>query len=193
MPNWCSTAYAIEGDAKEVKSLYDLMNELQKQKEPSVPNGSGTAWLGCLVDALGENWKNVFCRGSWYDLEFDGRVLTFNTETAWSPCNEMFDMVCKKYPTLSYFYRSEEPGMALYFTNDKEGRYFQDRFVVELCTHEEEYYTEYFPDLQSMYEWLEDIRDMQVQSMQDVDAIVKQWQKEYADAYCHIHEYKIPD
>ena len=193
MPNWCSTAYAIEGDAKEVKSLYDLMNELQKQKEPSVPNGSGTAWLGCLVDALGENWKNVFCRGSWYDLEIDGRVLTFNTETAWSPCNEMFDMVCKKYPTLSYFYRSEEPGMALYFTNDKEGRYFQDRFVVELCTHEEEYYTEYFPDLQSMYEWLEDIRDMQVQSMQDVDAIVKQWQKEYADAYCHIHEYKIPD
>lgn len=48
MPNWCSTAYAIEGDAKEVKSLYDLMNELQKQKEPSVPNGFGTAWLGCL-------------------------------------------------------------------------------------------------------------------------------------------------
>ncbi len=48
MPNWCSTAYAIEGDAKEVKSLYDLMNELQKQKEPSVPNGFGTAWLRCL-------------------------------------------------------------------------------------------------------------------------------------------------
>lgn len=193
MPNWCSTAYTIEGDAKEVKSLYDLMNELQKQKEPSVPNGFGTAWLGCLVDALGENWEKVYCRGSWYDLEFDGRVLTFDTETAWSPCNEMFDMVCKKYPTLSYFYRSEEPGMALYRTNDEEGRYFQDRFVVELCTPEEEYYTEYFPNLQSMYEWLEDICDMQVQSMQDVDTIVKQWQKEYADAYCHIHEYKIPD
>lgn len=169
------------------------MNELQKQKKPSVPNGFGTAWLGCLVDALGENWKNVFCRGSWYDLEFDGRVLTFNTETAWSPCNEMFDMVCEKYPTLNYFYRSEEPGMALYFTNDKEGRYFQDRFVVELCTHEEEYYTEYFPDLQSMYEWLEDICDVQVQSMLDVNAMVGQWQKEYADAYCHIHEYKISD
>jgi len=193
MPNWCSTAYAIEGDAKEVKSLYDLMSGLQKQKEPSIPNDYGSAWLGSLVDALGEDWKKVYCRGSWYDMEFDGRVLTFNTETAWSPCNEMFDTVCKKYPTLSYYYRSEEPGMALYFTNDKEGRYFQDRFIVELCTPEEEYYTEYFPDLQSMYEWLEDISDMQVQSMQDVDAIVKQWQKEYADAYCYIHEYKIND
>ena len=65
-----------------LKSLYDLMNELQKQKEPYVPNDFGTAWLGCLVDALMKNWKNVFCRGSWYDLQFDGRVLTFNTETA---------------------------------------------------------------------------------------------------------------
>lgn len=25
MPNWCSTAYAIEGDAQEIKKLYELM------------------------------------------------------------------------------------------------------------------------------------------------------------------------
>lgn len=193
MPNWCSTAYAIEGDANELQSLYELMEKLQERTEPSVPNGFGTAWLGCLVNALGEDWEKVFCRGSWYDLEFNGQVLTFNTETAWSPCNETLDVVCKKYPSLNYLYRSEEPGMALYYTNDEEGRYFSDRFCVEVCTSEEEYYTEYFTDLQSVYEWLEKICDMQIQSQQDVDAIVKRWQKEHADAYCHIHEYQIPD
>lgn len=193
MPNWCSTAYAIEGDANELQSLYELMKKLQERKEPSVPNGFGTAWLGCLVDALGEDWEKVFCRGSWYDLEFNGQVLTFSTETAWSPCNETLDAVCKKYPSLNYLYRSEEPGMALYYTNDEEGRYFSDRFCVEVCTSEEEYYTEYFTDLQSVYEWLEKICDMQIQSQQDVDAIVKRWQKEHADAYCYIHEYQIPD
>lgn len=57
MPNWCSTAYAIEGNAKELTNLYELMKNLQEQKEPSVSNGFGTAWLGCLVDALGENWE----------------------------------------------------------------------------------------------------------------------------------------
>lgn len=36
MPNWCSTAYVVEGDAQEVKSLYELMNGLQERKEPSV-------------------------------------------------------------------------------------------------------------------------------------------------------------
>lgn len=193
MPNWCSTAYAIEGDANELQSLYELMKKLQERQEPSVPNGFGTTWLGCLVDALGENWEKVYCRGSWYDLEFNGKVLTFNTETAWSPCNKTLDEVCKKYPTLSYLYRSEEPGMVLYYTNDEEGRFFSDRFYVEVCTPEEEYYTEYFTDLQSVYEWLEKISDMQVQSQQDVDTIVKQWQKEYADAYCYIHEYQISD
>ena len=193
MPNWCSTAYAIEGNAKELKKLYDLMNGLQERKEPSVPNGFGTAWLGCLVDALGENWENVHCRGDWYNLQFDGNVLTFNTETAWSPCNEVFDRVCEKYPTLHYFYQSEEPGMGLYCTNDEDGKHFPDRFYVDVCISEEEYYTEYFSDLQSVYDWLEGICDMQVRSMQDVNAIVGQWQKEYEFACCLIHEYQISE
>lgn len=54
MPNWCSTAYVIDGDAKEVKQLYELMKGLEERKTPSVENGFGTTWLGCLVDALGK-------------------------------------------------------------------------------------------------------------------------------------------
>ena len=55
MPNWCSTAYVIEGDAQEIKSLYELMKDLQDRKTPAVKNGFGTSWLGCLVDALGKD------------------------------------------------------------------------------------------------------------------------------------------
>ena len=75
MPNWCSTAYAIEGDAKEIKSLYELMKRLEDMEKPSVENGFGTTWLGCLVDALGKDWHNVHCRGSWSCLELEGDVL----------------------------------------------------------------------------------------------------------------------
>lgn len=102
-------------------------------------------------------------------------------------------MVCEKYSALRYYYQSEEPGMGLYCTNDGEGKYFPDRFYVDVCTSEEEYDTGYFTDLQSVYEWLEYIFDVQVQSMQDVNAIVEQRQKEYADAYCHIHECQISE
>ena len=53
MPNWCSTAYVIEGDAQEIKSLYELMKRFAGQKNACRENGFGTSWLGCLVDALG--------------------------------------------------------------------------------------------------------------------------------------------
>lgn len=32
MPNWCSSAYVIEGDAKEIKSLYELMKNWKTWK-----------------------------------------------------------------------------------------------------------------------------------------------------------------
>ena len=114
------------------------MKDLEKRQKPSVQNGFGTTWLGCLVEALGESWEKIYCRGTWDNLKFNGEVLTFNTETAWSPCNEMFDMVCEKYPTLRYFYQSEEPGMCEYWTNDDEGKYFPDRYYVDVCTSEED-------------------------------------------------------
>ena len=167
------------------------MKDLEKRQKPSVQKGFGTTWLGCLVEALGESWEKIYCRGTWDNLKFNGEVLTFNTETAWSPCNEMFDMVCEKYPTLRYFYQSEEPGMCEYWTNDDEGKYFPDRYYVDVCTSEEEYYSEYFQDLESVYDWLEDICEVQVKSRQDVNAIVKQWKEENEDAYCSIHEYQI--
>ena len=107
MPNWCSASYAIEGDAEEVKSLYKLMKRLQEQKEPSVPNGFGKTWLGCLVNALGGDYNKIHCRGDWSNLEMEGNILKFTTETAWSPCDETFELVCEKFPTLCYFYQSE--------------------------------------------------------------------------------------
>lgn len=77
MPNWCSTAYVIDGDAKEVKQLYELMKGLEEREKPSVENDFGTSWLGCLVDALGKDWQDIHCRGSWSELEMDSDVLKF--------------------------------------------------------------------------------------------------------------------
>lgn len=48
MPNWCSTAYVIEGDAQEIKSLYELMKDLQDRKTPAVKTASGHHGWGVL-------------------------------------------------------------------------------------------------------------------------------------------------
>ena len=88
MPNWCSSSYVIEGDAKEIQSLYKLMKKLQDRNSPAVKNDFGTTWLGCLVDALGKDWNAISCRGSWSCLEMDGEVLKLREFGIRSLCNK---------------------------------------------------------------------------------------------------------
>lgn len=191
MPNWCCTAYAIEGDAQEVKALYELMKELEEKETPTVENGFGTSWLGCLVDALNVDWHNVPCRGLWEGLEFDGCVLAFWTTTAWDSCNEVFDLVRKKFPSLHYYYRAEEPGMGYYCTNDVEGKYYPDRYIIDLRTDKGDWQTEYFTDLPSLYEWLEDIAGVPIRSEQNIQALMQKWEEVSPDTYININEFEV--
>jgi len=193
MPNWCSTAYAIEGDANEIQDLYKLMKGLEDMEIPSVPNDFGTSWLGCLVDALGTDWQNVRCRGSWSCLELEEDVLKFSTETAWCPSNEVLDLVREKFPSLRYYYITEEPGMEIYETNDDAGIYFPDRYYLDVCTPEEDYYNEYFTELQDVFKWLEDELGQPVKSTADIENLDAQWREENDNSFCNLHEFKVMD
>ena len=97
MPNWCYTSYVIDGKRKEVQSLFSKMNNLENRKKPLVGNTFGKRWLGCLVTKLGGDWQKVYCRGSWSDLDWNGSILRFNTETAWGPMTEVFKFIKSIY------------------------------------------------------------------------------------------------
>ena len=193
MANWCNTAYVIEGNAQEVKELYELMKRLEEREEPSVENGFGTAWLGCLVDALGGVCGEIRCNGDWSDLLFDGELLRFSTETTWSPCNEVFDFVCRKFPTLRYYFQSEVSGMEEYWTNDRESKYFTDKYIIEVYTPDKEYFHEHLTDLAALLKRFEEIANQPVRSLQDAHAVVERWQQESSNVFCNITEYMICD
>ena len=97
MPNWCNTSLVFEGDKQEIKTLYQTMKKLERRKKPLIENGFGTNWLGCLVEALGSHWKEIYCRGTWFSLKCQGNILRMETETAWSPCIETYDFICKVF------------------------------------------------------------------------------------------------
>ena len=100
------------------------MNNLENRRKPLVDNSFGKTWLGCLVTKLGADWQKVYCRGSWSDLDWNGAILRFNTETAWGPMDEVFKFIKTIYPSLKIYYQAEEDGMGVFITNDAEGSYF---------------------------------------------------------------------
>ena len=121
----------------------------------------------------------------------DGEVLKFNTETAWAPCNETFDAVREKFPSLRYYFIAEEPGMEVYETNDEYGVYFKDKFLLEASTPEDECIHEYFKGRQEALKWLENMVGKPIRSVADIEDIDRQWNVECEDAYCYLYEFEI--
>lgn len=194
MPNWCFASYVIEGEKKEIDGLEQMMRKLDSMEKPAVENGFGTKWLGCLVHELGGKWEEIRCRGSWSELErVDDSTIRFNTETAWAPCNETFDLICRRFPSIRYYYSSEEPGMCEYWTNDKEGKHFPDRFYIDLCTPKEEYDCEYFRTLDDALRWLRENYSKDISSKEDVERLCEQWEEKSPDAFCYLYEYRIDE
>lgn len=191
MPNWCYTSYTFVGEEKELKELHNIMIGLEERNEPLVENGFGKSWLGCLVEALGKNWRDVWCRGDWNNLELSADTLKFTTETAWSAADEVMTLICEKYPSLGYYYYTEEPGMGIYQTNDDYGEYYPDRYYVDLCTEDGCYQQEYFTDLEDAISWIGKITEQEFKSEDDVTAYFDKIIEDNDDAYCFIHEIEI--
>ena len=188
MCNWCYTSYVIDGKRKEVQSLFSKMNNLENRKKPLVDNTFGKTWLGCLVNKLGGNWQEVYCRGAWSDLFYEGGLLKFNTETAWGPMNEVFKFIKSIYPSLKIYYMAEEDGNGVFITNDTEGRYFRDRYRIEYdCDYE------YFTTIEGLSEYVSGIIGKEVKTMDDINAAIESWNNatDDYDAMIYLNEYTL--
>ncbi len=137
------TSYALTGERKEIRSLYNKMKHLDERITPLVPNGFGLTWLGCLVKRLGGNPQKIYCRGQWTNLSLspDG-VLRFDTEHAWSRPEEVEDLIREVYPSISIYFLEEELGMDIFQTNDAYGDFFQEKIIIDEESEGMDYYTE---------------------------------------------------
>ena len=133
MPNWCSTDYYVVGSKKEVLDLNKKMERLENRKKSLVKNGFGNTWLGNLVNYLGGDWEKVYCRGEWMCREYnkEKNTLTFTTETAWREMVEWRKFIESYYTTIKILFVTEESGMGIYQTNDKDGVFFKDRYILD--------------------------------------------------------------
>lgn len=193
MPNWCYTSYAIEGQRKEVQSLYSLMNRLEKRKTSLVDNGFGKTWLGNLVTSLGGDWNEIRCRGEWYNLTYDktANVLRFSTETAWSPVFETFTFVREKYPSLKIYFMATEEGMEIYETNDIEGNYFPERYYLD-CYDEPQYWL----TLDDAVKYISELIGREVKPGHINEALEAYTEEQAAlgkDVFYSFHKYELVD
>lgn len=126
MPNWAYVTYKCIGDAKDIKRLYEILEDI----DTGIPNDFGRWWLGNLVTKLGGDWNQYRCRGEIinYRRESD-TVLMIYQNTAWGEQEGVRKIIEEKLPSVEVYFQEEESGCELYATNSFE--HFPERYLLD--------------------------------------------------------------
>lgn len=183
MPNWCRTSYTFYTDTEKGREqLADFYNKLTASisgKHLCITKSDfGNKWLGNVIHAFTPQFlklmpDNAICTYEGYDVRFRGSVIDIMThgdnevlvitETAWGPMTEMWDMILKScgYDNISYVYQAEESNNGLFVTNDKTGRFYNDKYYVDLHIADDfhEYETDYISSDEDLLNYLNAVID----------------------------------
>lgn len=184
MANWAMTDYAIEGP----KEILEKINDAILHHETS--EGASEHWEGDILKALGIEWtddrylRGFIYDGPWWDND-EHTSLRFQAEEAWD-VTDFHEVLEETYPEIKIYWNCEEPDNEVYMTNDKEGKYFSERYYVDICIHDD-YWSDYFKTEETAYKYVEEVTGCK--NEEDVEKFNEE--HEDTDEYINIHEYKI--
>ena len=130
MANQATTTYKVTGTRKAVNDLWSTLQKMEVN--------SKDIWLYQLAEHYGIDYeaRQISVRGHIYWAEYeeapanDYYLLSFETETAWDACNELFEAINHiLQDELSISYRVCECGCEVYYTHD-EGDFFPEECCV---------------------------------------------------------------
>lgn len=178
---------------EEVKSLYNVLNYIDKRKTTILKNGFGKWWLGNLVHKLGGDWEKYRCRCEITDYSLDGNVLTINQETACCEQEGVRQIIEEKFPSIKVYFMEEEPGCGVFYTNDASGSYFPERFFLD--SYED---CEYFETIEDAAKYVSEIVGHKVEAgvnavSQALDDYIEEHEEDNPDLFYSFHEFAVID
>ena len=185
MANWASTNYVIEGSKETLQKIEEAIVKAINTKDNKyeeykvcdilgVPYELGVTSLGGLIE-----------EEPWYD---DSGSLHFYAEERWG-LQDFNDLLEKKFPDIKIYWIVEEPGCEVYATNDKDGKYFPDRFYADTCINGI-YQSEYFTTEEEMYKWLSENTNGKIKSLEDAENFNESPDTPKED-FISIHEFEV--
>lgn len=183
MSNPAFTSVYLEGERRELRSLYEKMKRLQDRKKPLVENGFyyPQRWLGNLVTRLGGDYHDVYCRGTWSDLKLSKDYLYFFTETVSQPPFRLLKLIENVYPSLAFYFEAEGDDWDCLLTNDTEGKYYPYRYLID-----SDMGYEYFVELEEVCQFLSPRITIVGQSEDQLYEAINEWEENNNDPILYI-------
>ena len=189
MANWASTSYRIEGSKSDLERVFGVIDDFIKGRVASTREDATADWEGNIVKALGamdEEIDNNYLRGFIQDYELDGDTIRIEAEEAWG-ATDFRHVLGKLMPDLTIYYIVEEAGCEVFATNDTDGKYYPERYLVDAYVKGADYY-EYFETDKQMKSFVSSLIEKEDFTEEDIEA----WNEEHEDdgSYIYVHEFK---
>lgn len=135
MANYCDTMYTVEGDLKQLTSLYNALTLCW----------NNTANFREVLGYLGIDSENIYCRcglisDPTMDKTFDGRdYIEFDTNSAWADPYEAIGAIMEKLPGLKFWCQAEEPGCCYFVVKGPDRTHYDVKWLLKGCDFWEYY------------------------------------------------------
>ena len=186
MANMSSVAYAIEGPQKNLEKILEAICLAVADNK-----GHWEEWQACIN--LGFTEQELGNKRLGGEISEDPDIvdgaLRFWAEERWG-LQEFEELLRQKFPDIKAYWVVQEEGCEVFCTNDREGKYFPERYWVDTA-QDDIYQSEYFITEEAMYEWLNE--KYGVKTKEEVDA----WNQDYeatgddCENFIYIHEFEI--
>ena len=133
MTNWASTSYCIEGSKEDLRRLYKLFDFMTGSKLFLV--GSSDSLGANILKELGtteEQLSKNNIHGFIDTYEFDENVLRIETKEVCHVSDFRY-LLAQLMPKLKIYYILEKWENHVYNSNDTDGKYFPERYLVHAC------------------------------------------------------------
>ena len=187
MANIASVAYAIEGPQKDLEKILGAICLAMTDKE------YWTEYKACEYLDFSEQELDDKRLGGEIDDEptLENGVLRFYAEERWG-LQDFEELLIQKFPDIIVYWVVEEPGCELFCTNDREGKYFPERYWVDTAI-DDIYNSEYFETKEQVYKWFDKLTNGKIKSEADVDRFNDEHEEAGTDCenFIYVHEFEI--
>jgi len=187
MANMASVAYAIEGPQKNLEEILRAICLAMTDKK------IWTEYKAC--EHLGFTEQELDDKRLGGEIsdgpELVDGVLKFWAEERWG-LQDFEQLLRQKFPDIKVYWTVEECGCEVYCTNDKEGKYFPERYWVDTCI-DAIYNSEYFRTEGDAYKWLDKITYGRVKCKKDVEEFNADYEKACEDDenFIYVHKFEV--
>lgn len=188
MANMASVAYAIEGPEEVLQKIYEaIMDAYCNDDGDSYQEYKAAKKLKLHCEEGKTRLRGDF-QG---EPRLENEVLRFSAEEAWG-LQDFNELLKKKFPKIKVYWVVEESGCEVYCTNDREGKYFPERYWVDTCI-DGIYDSEYFRTEGDVYKWLDKLTYGRVKSKEDVEKFNADYEDSEAsdENFIYIHEFEV--